>query len=162
MLIYTLDRDAVSRSSERSPLAPRRNGHLARAQPRHWVAREAAGVDAVTAELAAQAQAAWRDMGLAISAYLEAAEVVRRRAEAEALACENLRVAQALGASLTALAQGDLTFRLPAGLPEAYANLGDEFNQAMAELEQALSAVTHAAANIDASSEQVAQASNDL
>ncbi len=157
MLIYTLDRASVSRALKHSRLAP-----PSRAQPRHWVAREAADGDAVAAELATLAKAAGRDMGLAISAYLEAAEVARRRAEAEALACERLRVAQALGASLTALAQGDLTFRLPASLPEAYASLGDEFNQAMAELEEALSAVTQAAADIDANSERMAQASNDL
>lgn len=118
--------------------------------------------DKVAAELGALAKATLLDMDFAISVYLEAAEVARKRAEAEVLNAERASVAESLGAGLAALAGGDLTYRLPNTLPSEYARLRDDFNSALSTIEQTMSAVVGAATSIGASSEEIAQASDDL
>lgn len=106
--------------------------------------------DKVAAELGALAKATLLDMDFAISVYLEAAEVARKRAEAEVLNAERASVAESLGAGLAALAGGDLTYRLPNTLPSEYARLRDDFNSALSTIEQTMSAVVGAATSIGA------------
>ncbi|MFZ5718744.1 MAG: methyl-accepting chemotaxis protein [Pseudomonadota bacterium] len=121
-----------------------------------------ASPDKIAAELGALAKATLLDMDFAISVYLEAAEEARKRAEAEVLNAERTSVAESLGAGLAALARGDLTYRLPDTLPSEYARLRDDFNSALSTIEETMSAVVGAATSIGASSEQIAQASDDL
>jgi methyl-accepting chemotaxis protein len=119
-------------------------------------------VDQVAAELGALAKATLLDMDYSISVYLEAADAARKKAEAEVLASERANVAGSVGAGMSALAAGDLTFRLTDDMPAEYAKLRDDFNAAMAALEETISTVAETTNNIGASSDEIAQASDDL
>ncbi|WP_421937631.1 methyl-accepting chemotaxis protein [Phenylobacterium sp.] len=116
----------------------------------------------VAAELGALVKAACLDMDYAISVYLAAAEEARKKSEAEVLSSERSRVVESLGAGLSALASGDLTYRLSDDLPPEYLKLRDDYNAAMRQLEEAISTVAAATDSMGASSEEMAKASDDL
>jgi methyl-accepting chemotaxis protein len=116
----------------------------------------------VADELGALAKATLLDMDFGISVYLEAAEAARQEAEAEVLARERATVVGSVGAGLAALASGDLTYRMPADMPPEYMQLRDDFNAAAQVLQQTISAISANAANVEAGSNQIADASDDL
>ncbi len=124
----------------------------------------ARGADAakVAGELGALAKATLLDMDYAISVYLEAAEAARKRAEAEVLAQERAVVVSSVGKGMAALAAGDLTFRMADDMPAEYARLRDDFNTAMATLEETVGAVSTGARSIRTGTDEIAQASDDL
>ena len=117
---------------------------------------------AIANELGALVKAALLDIDFAIAVYLDAAENARIAAETAVLDEERQSVARSVGAGLAALADGDLTYRLRDTLPEAYAQLGRDFNQALSAIEQTITAVARTANSVGASSSQIAQASDDL
>jgi methyl-accepting chemotaxis protein len=125
-------------------------------------ARKGPGVKQVSAELGALTKAAMLDMDYAISVYLEAAEAARKATEAEVLANERAAVVNSVGAGMAALAAGDLTYRMADDLPPEYLKLRNDFNAAMAQLEQTMTAVASCTASIGASSDEMAHASDDL
>jgi methyl-accepting chemotaxis protein len=125
-------------------------------------ARKGPGVKQVSAELGALAKATLLDMDYAISVYLEAAEAARKKTEAEVLANERAVVVHSVGAGMAALAAGDLTYRMPDDLPPEYLKLRDDFNAAMAQLEETMTTVASTTVSIGASSDEMAQASDDL
>jgi methyl-accepting chemotaxis protein len=125
---------------------------------------KAKGPDArkVAAELGALAKATLLDMDYAISVYLEAAEVARKKAEVETLAAERSTVVDSVGAGMAALAAGNLTYRMSNDIPQEYLKLREDFNAAMAQLEATMTNVAATTASIGASSDEMAQASDDL
>ncbi len=80
-----------------------------------------------------------------------------QRSEAELQA----RVVSTIGASLAALAQGDLTVRC-ADLGSRYADLRDNFNEALSHLEAAMAKVNAKGVDIGGSKEEIRRASNEL
>jgi methyl-accepting chemotaxis protein len=91
-------------------------------------------------------------------------EAERRRNQelAEASAKEQAFVMEAIAGGLTRLSDGDLTYRLAQEFPEAYKRLQMDFNGAIAQLEEAMSTIVHAANGIGAGSDEIASAADDL
>ena len=93
------------------------------------------------------------------------AEEARRQAEEaqrQAVESERQLVAQSIGAAIERLAQKDLTFRLPAELPDAYRKLQVDFNGAIEELQQTMRVVANFTASIQSGSDEIASAAGDL
>ncbi|MGA0601976.1 methyl-accepting chemotaxis protein [Caulobacter sp. KR2-114] len=90
------------------------------------------------------------------------ADADRRAAEAQVLVNERSLVAGSLGKALTALAAGDLTYRMADEIPAEYRQLRDDFNSAIAELENTLTVILGNAGGISAGADEIAQASDDL
>ena len=92
------------------------------------------------------------------------AEAERRRNQeiADALAREQAFVMEAIATGLARLSEGDLTYRLDQAFPEAYNRLRLDFNGAIAQLEEAMGAIVHAASGIGAGSDEIASAADDL
>ena len=60
------------------------------------------------------------------------------QAQREAIEQERAVVARSIGAALSKLAAKDLTYRMPADIPEAYRKLQADFNAAISQLEEAM------------------------
>ncbi|WP_374569835.1 methyl-accepting chemotaxis protein [Phenylobacterium sp.] len=114
------------------------------------------------AELGALAKATLLDVDYAISVYLETAEAARKQAEAEVLHAERSAVVASMGRGMAALAAGDLTYRMIDDMPSEYAALRDDFNGALARLEDAIGAVSSTVEIVSASCSELTQASADL
>jgi len=89
-------------------------------------------------------------------------ERARQEAERAAIAAERQIVADSIGAGLARLAARDLTARLTDRLPEAYAKLQSDFNDAANALEQAIHEVIDSSNAIGAMSGEIAGASADI
>ncbi|MCX8997100.1 methyl-accepting chemotaxis protein [Rhizobiaceae bacterium BDR2-2] len=98
------------------------------------------------------------------------AEQARLTAEEERLAQERSRLADArvmeqafsqISAGLTALAHGDLTVRI-GDVDSRYQPIRNDFNGAVATLEQAIHSVVQAVATVRSGLEEISHASNDL
>ena len=125
-------------------------------------ARRGADAQTVAAELGALAKATLLDMDFAISVYLEEAEAARLKAEAEVLAKERQTVVAAVGRSMAALAQGDLAYRMPDDIPAEYLQLREDFNGAMAALQETMTAVSLTTRNVRGGADEISAASDDL
>lgn len=97
-----------------------------------------------------------RELQSATEAALEASEAAHARTRGLAQERERARdetrreqqhMVEALGEALRKLSDGDLTFRLTAAFPEAYADLREDFNRSVGQLEAAMGEL---AVNIDA------------
>lgn len=113
-------------------------------------------------EVGVLVRAAMLDIDYSISVYLQEAEKARVAAEAKALEEERRLVSETIGGAMARLASGDLTARLPDGLPEEYAAMKRDFNAAMEKMERAVGAVVDSSTAIKASASEVSAASNDL
>ena len=93
-----------------------------------------------------------------------AAETARRQnAEAAAaIAEEQAMVVNSLAKALDSLASGDLTFRLNAEFPGDYRKLRDDFNAAVAKLEEAMRAIAGATASIQSGAGEISTSADDL
>ncbi len=91
------------------------------------------------------------------------AEELRLRTEAERVeaAARQAAVIDQLGEALSALQQGDLTFRVH-NLPLAFAKIEGDFNKAMEKLEVALSGVVASSRMIHSNTAEVANVSDDV
>ncbi len=91
-------------------------------------------------------------------------EAERRRNQeiSEASAKEQAFVMEAIATGLTRLAEGDLTYRVDQNFPEAYKRLQADFNGAIAQMEEAMGTIVHAASSIGAGSDEIASAADDL
>jgi methyl-accepting chemotaxis protein len=78
------------------------------------------------------------------------------------IAKEQADVVGALGAGLSRLAAGDLSFRLTKVFPEAYEKLRDDFNAAVAQLLDAMMHIRASALGIRAGADEISQAADDL
>ena len=83
-------------------------------------------------------------------------------AEREAIERERAIVASSIGAALAKLAGQDLTYRLPADIPEAYRKLQVDFNAAIGKLEEAMRSVSARTDAINTGTHEIATASDDL
>ncbi|MFY7836473.1 MAG: methyl-accepting chemotaxis protein [Novosphingobium sp.] len=85
------------------------------------------------------------------------------RAEAEASRARETQVTiDAIGDGLTALAEGNLTFRVPENGSGALAKLHVDYNAAVASLERVLSKIVEGCNTIKLGTNEIASASNDL
>ncbi|WP_293403639.1 globin-coupled sensor protein [Phenylobacterium sp.] len=130
--------------------------------PRGGLLRRGPTHEQVAAELGALTKATLLDMDYAISVYLAAAEAARRQAEAQVLAAERAAIVQTIGAGMTALADGDLGYRIETGLAAEYAQIRQDFNAALARLEEAITSVAGNASGVEAGADELARASDDL
>lgn len=132
--------------------------------------------------VAAIVKAAMLDMDFVITAYFEVetkarleAEAqreaeIRSRAETEARAAAELEAASARQAEvvsetargLTALAAGNLSYRISSDFPADYERLKSDFNQAMDKLEDAMSVISQNALAMQTGAGQISQAADDL
>lgn len=85
------------------------------------------------------------------------AETERRKTEAE-----QAMVVAALAASLAKLAQGDLTTQIDAEFNGQYAQIKSDFNDAIASLREAMTAISGSTSGIRGGSDEIAAASDDL
>ena len=130
--------------------------------PRGGILRRGPTPDQVAAELGALTKATLLDMDYAISVYLAAADAARRQAEAQVLAAERAAIVQTIGSGMSALAGGDLGYRIEAGLAAEYAQIRDDFNAALVRLEETIASVAGNAAGVEAGAAELARASDDL
>ena len=96
-----------------------------------------------------------------LSAETEA-ERARNQEAAEAAAREQAFVMENIATGLTRLAEGDLTYRVDAQFPQAYQRLQNDFNGAIAQMEEAMRTIVHAASSIGSGSDEIASAADDL
>ncbi len=94
------------------------------------------------------------------------AEADAERARNEAMQRRNVEtqehVMSAVGAGLERLAGGDLTVRLADDLPAEYRKLRDDFNAAIARLQDAMVVIVGNAAGIRSTTDEISQAADDL
>jgi methyl-accepting chemotaxis protein len=93
-----------------------------------------------------------------------AADAERARAEAaQAAAAQELGlVVEQLGGGLAKLSSGDLTYRLTAAFARDYKELQDDFNSAVAKLQDTMTVINGNTAGITAGASEITQASDDL
>jgi methyl-accepting chemotaxis protein len=116
----------------------------------------------VAAEIGAVIKATLLDMDLGISVYLEAAERARIEGERRTLSTERETVVRSVGEAMSALSAGRLAYRMPDGIPQEYAQLRDDFNAAMGQLQSTVSAIALAVGTLTSGSNEIASASDDL
>jgi methyl-accepting chemotaxis protein len=93
----------------------------------------------------------------------QAEEERRRNAEAQAkAAAEQARVVDSLAQGLKSLADGDLTFRLTDGFTETYEQIKQDFNAAMARLQETIQAISTAAREVAGASAEISGGTTDL
>jgi methyl-accepting chemotaxis protein len=92
----------------------------------------------------------------AVKMQEQAVEKARRDA-----ALEHSKVIGTIGEGLDSLKKGDLTFRL-AGLPQAFAAIGTNYNVALDDLEMALANVGRVATTVHGQSQEISVASDEL
>ncbi|MDW4496637.1 methyl-accepting chemotaxis protein [Sulfitobacter sp. D35] len=91
------------------------------------------------------------------------AEAMRQaEAERKATAESQRSVVESLGASLTRLAQGDLTCGIESAFPQDYETLRANFNDALTSLREALGTVVKNAESIRRESDEITSAADDL
>ena len=71
-------------------------------------------------------------------------------------------VVEGLAVALGALAAGDLTHRLPADFPVQYLKLRDDFNNAVAKVEEAMRAIAGATSSIQTGADEISNSADDL
>jgi methyl-accepting chemotaxis protein len=93
----------------------------------------------------------------------------RKRAENEAKAAEEAQAAEAqaavvhaLAAGLGRLADGDLAFRLDASFPPAYAQVRDDFNRTIKQLEDTIRAIANATREVAGTAAEISTSTTDL
>ncbi|CAM5205304.1 hypothetical protein BTHI11S_03188 [Bosea thiooxidans] len=136
--------------------------------PRNALGKRMAGASERAAEIGAVVKAALLDMDYAIAVYIEASEEARLKAEAEAQARDLAKAAErdkaiaCVAASMAALAEGDLTHRMSADIPDAYAQIREHFNAAMGRLQEMAATIKATSAAITASSQEINSGAQDL
>jgi methyl-accepting chemotaxis protein len=93
----------------------------------------------------------------------DAEELRRRNAEAQAkTAEEQARVVELLAKGLKNLSDGDLTFRLSDGFSDAYRQIKDDFNAALARLQATIQAIASATREVAGASSEISGGTTDL
>ena len=94
----------------------------------------------------------------------EAAEAERKSHDADRAgrAQEQQRVVAAIARGHERLAQGDLTFRIDEAFPPAYLKLKDDFNAAIAQIQETMAVIARTTLGIRANAGGVSQASENL
>ena len=126
----------------------------------------------------ARALVVFRDAGLAKKAmevekarmeqeaagHRDAAEGQRRRSDAERAEHSRIQadVVNALGIGLERLSDGDLTYRIEERFTAEYAKLKDDFNAAIAKLQDAMRQIATNTESMKSGSTEISQAADDL
>ena len=112
--------------------------------------------------LASLVKAALLDMDLAITVYIDQAEIAKQQAQAEAIASERKMVSDCFGEAMAAIADKNLSYRITDDLPEDYHALRDNFNNALEQLGQTVGEINSSASEIHAGSDQIRTAADEL
>lgn len=112
--------------------------------------------------LASLVKAVLLDMDLAISVYIDEAEVAKQKAQAEAIAAERKLVNDCFGKAMSAIAAKDVSYRITDDLPEAYHQLKQDFNDALTQLAETISKIDAGASQIHAGAEEIRSSADDL
>jgi methyl-accepting chemotaxis protein len=95
-------------------------------------------------------------------AHAEGERVHSEQAQREAIEHERAVVANSIGAALSKLAAKDLTYRMPADIPDAYRKLQADFNAAIEQLEMVMRNVTGSTKAIYSGTQELSAASDDM
>jgi methyl-accepting chemotaxis protein len=112
--------------------------------------------------LASLVKAVMLDMDLAISVYIDEAEIAKQKAQAEAIDAERELVCRSFGKAMAAIAAKDIGHRITDDLPTAYHALRDDFNNALEQLSTTISHISGSASQINAGSQEIRSSANDL
>lgn len=112
--------------------------------------------------LASLVKAVMLDMDLAISVYIDEAEIAKQKAQAEAIASEQKLVSDCFGKAMSAIVAKDVSYRITDDLPAAYHQLRDDFNHALDQLTSTISEIDSAASQIHAGSQEIRSAADAL
>jgi methyl-accepting chemotaxis protein len=117
--------------------------------------------DETAALLSSLIKAVMLDMDLSISVYMDRAEEKQKKIQQEAV--ENMqKTVSCLTHAVERLAAKDLTHRIDDELPEGYAALKDDFNQALQSLAETISGILSSAEMIHSGSDEIKAAADDL
>ncbi|WP_374573018.1 methyl-accepting chemotaxis protein [Phenylobacterium sp.] len=121
-------------------------------------------IGAMTAAVAGFRDAilAKREADAALAATEAEAEAARKAAETAAAQAERALVVGSIGQAMGRLAAGDLTFRLTADLPDAYRQLADDFNNAVAALGGVVVDIREMTDVLNGSAGELSRASTEL
>ncbi len=105
-----------------------------------------------------------RRMEQEAAGHRDAADGQRRRSEAERAEQAQVQesVVAALGTGLERLAEGDLTYRITDSFGSDYAKLRDDFNAAIAKLQETMRQIATNTESMKAGSIEISQAADDL
>ncbi|WFS70006.1 globin-coupled sensor protein (plasmid) [Agrobacterium leguminum] len=112
--------------------------------------------------LASLVKAVMLDMDLAISVYIDEAEVAKQKAQADAVVSEQKLVSGCFGKAMSAIVDKNVSYRITDDLPAAYHRLRDDFNHALDQLTGTISQIDTAASQIHAGSQEIRSAADDL
>ncbi|MGV2114390.1 methyl-accepting chemotaxis protein [Agrobacterium salinitolerans] len=112
--------------------------------------------------LAGLVKAVMLDMDLAISVYIDEAEIAKQKAQAEAIDAERQLVCNCFGKAMAAIAAKDVSYRIDDDLPAAYHVLRDDFNNALEQLSTTIQHIDGAATQISAGAQEIRSAADDL
>jgi len=107
-------------------------------------------------------KAVFLDMDMAITVYNDQAEQTKQEAQQDAIAKERNMVVTHFGEALQKIVEKDLTFRMKADLPEAYAGLQNDYNNAMSHLESTVSSIGHSVTQIQSGSSEIRDQSSTM
>jgi methyl-accepting chemotaxis protein len=96
------------------------------------------------------------------AAQVEAQAQAAAAAERSHAAEEQAHAFRALGVGLSKLSEGDFTFRLDDEIPEAYAQIKDDFNTAIGRLHEMIQAVADSTREVAGAAGEISSATGDL
>ena len=96
------------------------------------------------------------------AAEAEAATQAQVAAERAVVAEEQAQAVRALGDGLQKLADGDLTFRLPDQFPDAYQQIKDDFNGAIARLQETIRSLVGSTREVASAAAEISTSTTDL
>ena len=143
---------AVEKAREQSEEA------LQRQQTESEQKAQAAKVEAERVAQVARAEAELQ----ARAAETEAAVQAQAAAERAQIAEEQAQAVRALGDGLQKLADGDLTYRLPERFPAAYAQIKDDFNDAISRLQDTMQSLIGSTREVASAAVEISASTTDL
>ena len=124
--------------------------------------RSAMSPAAFSKALSSLVKAVLLDMELAISVYIDEAEIAKKKAQAEAIEKERQLVCNAFSTAMSSIADKDLSCAVSEDLPEAYQPLSRNFNQAIAALGETIDTIGNGTRQIDSSTNEIRAAADQL
>ncbi|KQR69995.1 globin-coupled sensor protein [Rhizobium sp. Leaf341] len=135
---------------------------VAEAFPKSVFSRKTTTAAAFGTALSSLVKAALLDMDLAISVYIDEAEIAKQQAQAAAIAAERALVSSCFGKAMAAIVAKDVSYRIRDDLPEAYWQLRDDFNVALDALSTTIHRIDAGASQIKAGADEMRAAADDL
>ncbi|PCI05663.1 MAG: globin-coupled sensor protein [Hyphomicrobiales bacterium] len=124
--------------------------------------KESIGAEEFGSTVAALVKAVFLDMDLAISVYIEQAEIAKQAAQKEAIDSERKMVVDNFGIAMQKIVEKDLNYRMRADMPDAYQPLQDDFNAAMAALGETIASIGDSATEIYSGANEIRTQSDTL